>query len=74
MDLLGLYSKTDSGKKSMLTLICMLTNYVYMIPIKTNTIEDVINAYVKHVYAIFSGSKYILSNSGGEFSSKQFTW
>ena len=45
-----------------------------MIPIKTKTIENIFNAYLKHVYSTFSGSKYILSDRGGEFSSKQFIW
>ena len=52
----------------------MLTNYVFMIPIKRKTIEDVINACLKHVYGTFSVSNEILSDRGGEFSSKQFTW
>ena len=52
----------------------MLTNYVFMIPIKIKTTEDVINAYFKHKYATFNSSKYILSDRGGECSSKQFTW
>ena len=42
-------------------------------PIKTKTLEHVINAYLKHVYVSFNGSKYIFSDRGGEFSSKQFT-
>ena len=74
MDLLGPYSKTESGNQCVLTIICMLTNYAFMIPIKTKTTEDVINAYLQHIYAHFSGSKYILGDSGGEFFSKQFTW
>ena len=52
----------------------MLTNYVFMIPIKSKTTEDVINAYLKYVYATFGSSKYIHSDRGGEFFSKQFTW
>ena len=73
IDLLGPYSETESGNQYPLTVICMLANYVFMIPIKTKTTEDVINVYLKHVYATFSGSKYILSDRDREFSSKQFT-
>ena len=54
MDLLGPYSKMESGMKYVLTIICMLTNYVFMISIKTKTTEDIINAYLKHVYAILA--------------------
>ena len=52
----------------------MLTNYIFMIPIKMKISKDLINAYLKHVPATFGGSTYILSDRGREFSSKQFTW
>ena len=45
-----------------------------MIPIKTETTEGVINAYLKLCHATFGSSKYILSDRDGEFCSKQFTW
>ena len=69
MDLLGLYNETENVNQYALTVFCMLTNYVFMVPIRTKTTEDIINAYLKHVYSIFGGSKYILSNWGGEFTS-----
>ena len=34
----------------------MLTNYVFITPIKMKTTEEVVNA-LKHVYAICGGSK-----------------
>ena len=75
MDLVGSNSEMENWYPYVLTVICMLTNYVFMIPINTKTTEDVINAHLKkHVYATFCGSKYMLSDRGGEFSSKQFTW
>ena len=52
----------------------MLTYYIFMIPIKSKTTEVVIKAYLKDVYSTFKDSKYILSDRGGEFTSKQFTW
>ena len=61
MDLLGPYSKTERGNQYVLTIICMLTNYVFMILIKTKTTLKVLNAYLKYVYAPIGGSKYILS-------------
>ena len=45
-----------------------------MVTTKTKTTEDVINAYLKHVYSTFGGSKYILSDRGGECTIKHFTW
>ena len=61
MDLLGPYRETENGNPYAM-IIYMLTNYVFMIPIKTKTTEDTINAYLKHVYVSFSGSKSILSD------------
>ena len=51
----------------------MLTNYVFLFPIKSKTTEEVIKAYLKNAYSTFGGSKYILSDKGGEFTGKQFT-
>ena len=68
------YSEIENGNQYGLTVICMLANYVFMVPIKTKTTEDIINACLKHEYSTFGGSKYILSGRNGEFSSKQFTW
>ena len=74
MDLLGPYHKTENGNQYTLTVICSWTKYIFMIPIKSKTTEAVIKAYLKDVYSTFGGSKYILSDRGGEFTSKQFTW
>ena len=48
INLLGPCSEMEYGNQYVLTVICMLTNYVFMVPIKTKTIEDIINAYLKH--------------------------
>ena len=76
MDILGPYSEKESGNQYVLTFICMLTNYDYafIIPIKTKTTEDIMNAYLKHVHVTFSSSKYILSDKSGELFRKQFIW
>ena len=73
MDLLGPHSKTESGSQYVLTVICMLTNYIFMTLIKTKTTKDVINAYLKHVYAVFSSSKYILSDRVEHFATNQMS-
>ena len=41
---------------------------------KNKITEDIIKTCLKNVYSTFEGSKYILSDTGGEFTSKQFTW
>ena len=44
----------------------MLSNYIFMIPMKSKTTDKVINAHLKDVYYTFKGSKYTLSDRRGE--------
>ena len=44
-----------------------------MITIKTMTTEDIINAYLKHVYDSFGGITYILRDRGGDSVVNNFT-
>ena len=69
MDLLGPYCKTEKGNQHALTVIYMLTNYVFMILIRSKSTEEIIKAYLMDVYSIFRGSKYILCERG-EFTIK----
>ena len=57
-----------------ISVICMLTHYLFMITIRSKSTEEVIRAYLTDVYSTFRCSKYILSDRGGEFPSKHFTW
>ena len=50
----------------------MLTGYVFCVPLKTKTVEEVIQAYIDNVYAKFGGSLKILSDNGTEFKNKLF--
>ena len=70
MDLEGPYRETDNGNQYALMVICMLTNYVFMIPIRLKSTEGVIKAYLTGVYSTFGGSKYILSDFSSEYTSK----
>ena len=73
MDLIGEFHPPTSKKnKYALTVICMLTGYVFCVPLKTKTAEEVIQAYIDHVYARFGGSLKILSDNGTEFKNKLF--
>ena len=57
MDLIGkFHPPTTKRKRYALTVICMLTGYVLCIPLKTKTVEEVLQAYVDNVYAKFGGS------------------
>ena len=73
MDLIGEFHPTTSkGKTFALTVICMLTGYVFCIPLKTKTTEEVLQVYIDNVYAKFGGSIKILSDNGTEFKNKIF--
>ena len=73
LDLIGeLNPPSKSRHKFALTVICMLTGYIFCIPLKTKSASEVVQAYIDHVYAKFGGSLQILSNSGTEFKNKMF--
>ena len=73
MDLIGeFHPPTTKGKRYALTVICMLTGYVFCIPLKTKTAEEVLQAYVDNEYLKFGGSIKILSDNGTEFKNKIF--
>ena len=73
MDLIGeFHPPTSKGKRYALTVICMLTGYVFCIPLKTKTAEEVLQAYIDHVCSKFGGSIKILSDNGTEFKNKIF--
>ena len=69
----GPYHKTEKGNQHTLTVVCMLTNCIFMISVRSKSTEEVIKAYLTDVYSTFGGSKYILSDRGSQFASKQFT-
>ena len=70
MDLIGPLPETSSGNKFVLAAICLLTNYMFMVPIPNKTTQQVIQAYLNHIYAQFGGSRYILMDRGSEFTSQ----
>ena len=73
MDLIGeLYPPSKLGHKYALTVICMLTGYVFCIPLKTKQASQVLQAYIDNVYAKFGSSLKILSDNGTEFKNQLF--
>ena len=65
MDLIGeLYLPSRSGHKYALTMICMLTGYIFCMPLKTKQASEVLQAYIDNIYANFGGSLKILSDNG----------
>ena len=65
MDLIEFHPPTTKGKRYALTVICMLMGYVFCIPLKTKTAEEVLQAYIDNVYSRFGGSIKILSDKLG---------
>ena len=73
MDLIGeFYPPTSHGHRYALTVVCMLTGFTWCIPLKTKTAEEVVKAYLDHIYSLFGGSVKILMDNGTEFKNKLF--
>ena len=73
MDLIGEFHPPTARKhRCALTVICMLTDYVFCVPLKTKAAEEVIQAYIDNVYSKFGGSLKMLSDNGTEFKNKIF--
>ena len=71
MDLIGeFHPPTSKGKRYAPTVICMLIGYVFCIPLRTKTAEEVLQAYINNVYSKFGGSIKILRYNGTEFKNK----
>ena len=73
MDLIGDFVPSSSGNRYALTVICMLTGFVWCIPIPDKRAETVVNAYLDKVYYWWGGSRKILSDNGTEFKNALFT-
>ena len=71
IDLIGEFHPPTSRKhRYALTVICMLTGYVFYVPLKNKTAEEVTQAYIDNVYSKFGGSLRILSDNGTEFKNR----
>ena len=73
MNLIGeFHPPTTMKNRYALTVICMLMGYIFCIPLKTKTAEEVVQACVNSIYSKFGGSMKILSDNGIEFKNKIF--
>ena len=73
MDLIGeFHPPTSRGHRYALTAVCMLTGFTWCVPLKTKTVEEVVKAYMDHIYSNFGGSIEILTDNGTEFKNKLF--
>ena len=68
MDLIGeFHPPTTKRNRYALTVICMLIGYIFCIPLRTKTAEEVLQAYIDNVYSKFGGSMKILCDNGTKF-------
>ena len=73
MDLIGeFYPPSSQGNRYALTVICMLTGWVWCIPIPDKTASAVLKAYLKYVHHVFGPSRKVLSDNGTEFKNDLF--
>ena len=73
MDLTGEFHLPSSERnKYTLTTICMLTGWVWCIPIKDKMATVVVQAYLKGVHHVFGSLRKILSDNGTEFKNELF--
>ena len=73
MDLIGeFHPPTTNKNRYALPVICMLTGYVFCVPLKTKTAEEVTQAYIDNIYSKFGGSMKILNDNSTEFRNKIF--
>ena len=73
MDLIREFHPASSkGNRYALTAICMLTGFTWCIPLKTKKAEEVVAAYMNHIYCVCGPSKTILSDNGSEFKNNMW--
>lgn len=73
MDLIGQFHPPSAkGNQYALTCICMLTGFVFCVPIPNKDMETVLKAYINKIYAYAGGSITILTDNGTEFKNKLF--
>ena len=71
MDLIGEFHPPSSkGNIYALTIICMHTGFVFCIPLRIKSAEDVVQAYIDRVHSQFGGLEKVLTDNGTEFKNK----
>ena len=73
MDLIGeFYPPMSKGHRYALTVVDMLTGFVFCALLKSKKAEEIVQVYLNEVYYRFGGSRKILSDNGTEFKNKMF--
>ena len=68
LDLITLPVTTSAGNKYALTMMDMLTSYVWAAPIPNKEAATVIRAFLTHFYEKEGGCMWILTDNGSEFT------
>ena len=72
MDLIGPFAPMENGNTFCMTACCPFTDYLFCIPIMNKEAETVVQAYLKHIYSQFGGSKVLITDKGTEFKNSLF--
>ena len=73
MDLVGEFHPPSSkGNRYALTAVCMLTNFVFCIPLKKKSASEIITAWRNHIAFPFRVSRKLLTDNGTEFKNSPF--
>ena len=72
IDLLGPFLPTSRGNERILSCMDLLTNYLYLVPVKDKQAQTIITAYTENIYTEAGGSCTILSDRGSEFTAQTF--
>ena len=74
MDLVGEFHPPSSkGNRYALTAVCMLTNFVFCIPLKNKSAGEIVTAWRNHIAFPFGVSRNMLTDNGTEFKNSLFT-
>ena len=72
MDTIGHLPITFNGNSLVLMAICLHTSYVFTVPMKEKSAENVVQAYLSGILANNNGSVAILSDNGTTFKNEMF--
>ena len=67
------YPPSSKDNRYALTAVCMLTGYMFCIPIKNKSAEEVFMAWRNHISFPFGVCRKLLSDNGTKFKNDLFT-
>ena len=64
---------SSKGNRYTLTAVCMLTGFMFCIPIKNKTAQEVVTAWRNHISLPFGVCRKLLTDNGTEFKNDLFS-